>query len=1011
MGRPKLWLDTETRCEREIKRGTFQYAEACSIDIFSWAIDGAPVQSVDLQTCPAGDVSMIRDLLHEAEILIAWNSMFDRNVLALGNLKIVTPVEKWRCAMVHAMAHALPGSLEKVGALMGLPEDHQKMKEGKALMRLFCKPRPRNSKLRWATAETHPEQRAQYVAYCDRDVIALRDIARRLPTWNMAWDYPQEGEEWTPAHQELSHYHTDQRMNARGYAIDGALVKAALRAVDEEQARLREHCTKMTDGQVTAATQRDKLLEYVLLEYGVILQDLRGSTLDRVMEDPDLPDGLQELLRVRLAASTTSTAKYRALDLGVSADGRLRGTIQMNGAGRTRRAAGRTFQPQNLPSRGLLPHAEVDLGIRAMKAGGEAMIFDDVMLLASSAIRGCIVAPHKRKIIVADLSNIEGRGLVWLAKEEWKLQAFRDFDAGTGPDLYKLAYSKSFGMRPEDVTKDQRSIGKVQELACGYGGSIGAFMTFSLNYGIDLDEMADKALPTLPLEAIQHAEELLAWFRQKKIGTPGLRHQTLVAILCMVYGWRNAHPNVVALWKGMEDIARRAIQRPDMTFEYGRFKARRSGAWLRILLPSGRSLVYPHPQVDEAGKISYMGVDQYTRQWKRIYTYGGKLVENCIAGGMEALTEIGWKPIETVGSERVWDGVEWVEHTGVKYQNEQPVAPVFGVLMTADHRVLTRKGWRRASSCKGHYRAPCRLPDGYELRGVGRYEIPMERGVRLRKSGDPRGFGTQETGEARNHGLVRLHAACDDSREADNAWNVPPSGFRSVAQHAGSVPTADPSSLGKLRRAWHRCLRPLGHLREFLGGHGADLQEGPDPGAEGQQPRLRPGELPMGDVPQANEQHPPKHVSENYAGGHVSEPSGPALQAGVYHAAKPSEGWLAERAVARPCFDITNCGPRKRFMVRGADGQPLIVHNCTQSFARDILYDAHPWIEAEGYELVLHVHDECITEADDDVTHNHAELAKIMARPPSWKKNGRDSYAPDLPLAAAGFQDYRYRKD
>jgi DNA polymerase len=240
------------------------------------------------------------------------------------------------------------------------------------------------------------------------------------------------------------------------------------------------------------------MLGHILAAYGVDLPDLQMSTLERRIADPDLPAELKELLSVRLAASTTSTSKYKTLAKAVSKDGRLRGTLQFNGASRTGRWAGRLFQPQNLP-RPALKQDKIDIGIEALKADCEDLLFDNVMELTSSAIRGCIIAPPGKKLVVADLSNIEGRVLAWLAGEEWKLQAFRDFDTVqtvegewlTGPqlvalhlshqypelaldekgdpirmghDLYKLAYAKSFGIKPEAVTKDNRQSARCRNL-------------------------------------------------------------------------------------------------------------------------------------------------------------------------------------------------------------------------------------------------------------------------------------------------------------------------------------------------------------------------------------------------------------------------------------------------------------------------------------------------------------------------------------------------------------------
>lgn len=250
-----------------------------------------------------------------------------------------------------------------------------------------------------------------------------------------------------------------------------------------------------------------------------------------------------------------------------------------------------------------------------------------IMEVCSSLIRGAIIAPPGKKLVVSDLSNIEGRGLAWLAGEEWKLQAFRDFDEGHGPDLYKLAYAKAFRVDASEVTKFGRSVGKVMELGLGYAGGVNAFVTFANVYGIDLDEMADTAWDTLPEDTVREANDFLEW--QASMGTVHpMSHRA--AVTCEVFKrlWRAAHPATVKLWKGLEDGFRAATQNPGETITYGKFKIRRDGAWLRIVLPSGRALCYPQPRVDDSGKLSFTGINQHTRKYQRLVTYSGKLVEN-----------------------------------------------------------------------------------------------------------------------------------------------------------------------------------------------------------------------------------------------------------------------------------------------------------------------------------------------------------------------------------------------
>jgi DNA polymerase len=430
----------------------------------------------------------------------------------------------------------------------------------------------------------------------------------------------------------------DQQINDRGVLMDLELARTAIEAVDSAQKTLAYRTQELTDGHVKAATQRDALLTHLLLYYGVELPDMQKSTLERRVEDPTLPWALRELLAIRLQASTTSTSKYKTLVRAVSSDSRLRGTLQFNGASRTGRWAGRLMQLQNLP-RPSLKQEIIDAGIEALKASCADLITDNVMELTSSAIRGCIIAPPGKKLVVADLSNIEGRDQSWLAGEAWKLKAFRAYDNGTGHDLYKLAYAKSFGIRPEDVTKDQRQVGKVQELALGYEGGVGAFLTFAAAYGIDLEAMGQQAYDAIPQDILREAEGMLKWTKKQRRSTFGLSDQAWIVCESFKRSWRAAHPAISSMWGELADTVRLAIRKPGVTYPCRMLKVRRDGSWLRIGLPSGRCLCYPSPAVDDGGQISYMGNNQYTRKWCRLKTYGGKLFENvCQAVARDVLT-------------------------------------------------------------------------------------------------------------------------------------------------------------------------------------------------------------------------------------------------------------------------------------------------------------------------------------------------------------------------------------
>jgi DNA polymerase len=644
-----LFADTETYSETPITAGTFRYAADAEVMLFPYAIDDGPVRVWDRTEHPDCPLDLAIALLEDADDEVVFhNAMFDRAVLRFDLPALCPPLPRWRCSMVRAMAHGLPGSLEKLGELFGLSEDQAKLKDGRELIHLFCKPRPKTSKLRRATRLTHPQEWARFKQYAANDITAMREIWHKLPSWNY------RGE-------ELALWHLDQRINDRGVQMDVDLARAAIEATEREKQRLADRTFDLTEGRVGKATQRDALLAYILAAHDIELPDLQTSTIEKLLDkDPDLPAPVRELLAVRVAATKASTSKYKRVAQGVNVDGRLRGLLQFAGAMRTARWAGRLFQPQNLP-RPTMEQPEIETAIDAIKCGlGDLLLADDLMQAASNALRGLIVAPKGRKLVVADLSNIEGRDQAWLAGEAWKLDAFRAFDAGQGPDLYKLAYSKSFGIKPEEVTKPQRQIGKVQELALGYEGGVGAFVTMAAGYGMDLEAMARQAWDILPADLKAEAVDFHEWQRSKN--APAVRALPFeVFVTCDVFkrGWRRGHAQIASYWKELEAAAIAATANPGETIRARKLAVRRDGAWLRIVLPSGRALCYPRPEILDDGKLAYRGINQYSRKWCRLRTYGGKLFENVcqaaardvMAAAMPAIEAAGYRIVLTVHDE------------------------------------------------------------------------------------------------------------------------------------------------------------------------------------------------------------------------------------------------------------------------------------------------------------------------------------------------------------------------
>ena len=672
---PVLFCDLETYSPVPISAGAYRYAEQAEVLLWAYAFDDGPVQCWDVTASPAVPTALLV-ALNQPDTTTVWHNggNFDRVVLERVAPELAPPLDRIHDTMVQALAHGLPGSLDTLGEILKLDQDKRKHKRGRELIQLFCKPRPANSKLRRYTRDTHPAEWAEFVEYAKADILAMREVYARLPRWN----YPDN-------RAEFALWQLDQRINDRGVAVDLGLANAAIRATDRARDTLKWRTQELTGGAVEAATQRDKLLGYLLAEHGVGLPDMTAATIERRIEDASLPIELRELLAVRLDASRTSASKYKRLVEATGTDGRLRGVLQFCGASRTGRWAGRLFQPQNLP-RPTHKQPVIEQGIAAMKANTEDLVFgDEVMALASSAVRGALIAPPGRKLVVADLANIEGRGIAWLAGEAWKLDAFRAYDAGTGPDLYKLAYSKAFGTTPDAVTKDQRQVGKVMELMLGYEGGVGAFLTGAATYGIDLDAMAEAALPGVPADVLAEAQDFLAWRKRSKAGTFGLSDRAFVACESLKRLWRMAHPEIATWWGELQEAARRAILSPGVAVPARKVKMRRDGAWLRVALPSGRVLCYSFPSVDDRGALSYMGLNQYSRKWQRLQTYGGKLAENItqavardiIAANMFAIEAEGYEIVLTVHDEDITEAPDTPEYNAEHLARLMAKAPAW----------------------------------------------------------------------------------------------------------------------------------------------------------------------------------------------------------------------------------------------------------------------------------------------------------------------------------------------
>lgn len=655
-----LYLDTETFCDLDITVvGSYAYAEHPSTEILicTYAFDDGDVQCWD---CTDGS-DMPRDLkvgLRKAmrgDIKIVGHNfnMFDRLVIR-NCWGYDIPVDSVIDTMTCAFRHALPGKLAVLCEVLEVSAENAKDKRGKALIKRFTKPTPKNYKIRRYTSETHPEEWALFIKYAISDITSMREVFQKMPRWGNS-----EFEDRVLV--------LDQLINDRGFKVDVELAEAAIEAITRHKEGLQEESQRKFGCSLTG---KDFLPALQELAPAHRIHNAQKATLFDLLADDDLPDDARTIVEMRLGAASTASTKYTPLLLGRSSDDRRRGCLQYGGAKRTLRWAGKGFQPQNL-ARGYYHDDELDKGISALLKGRAHRRFD-VAKLTASTVRSCIIPEAGHKFVVADYSNVEGRGLAWLAGEETALDTFR-----AGLDIYCVTAGKMFGMDPDDIKKnfkEIRQIGKACELGLGYEGGVGAFVTFAKNLGLDLIEMAKTMDGTFPDHIWAATARGYEWARiqeAKRPPHPGEKDDRPSYILdkkvwrtcdAIKRMWRESHPETVAFWRDLKDGILAAVRNPGREFWAGAHLRRNGerairiwrtvefdssgrkvpGWWLCMELPSGRILSYPGigvsvtKETDEDGRVNtnvrikYQGENQLTRQWTTLYTHGGKACENIV---------------------------------------------------------------------------------------------------------------------------------------------------------------------------------------------------------------------------------------------------------------------------------------------------------------------------------------------------------------------------------------------
>jgi len=576
-----IFIDIETYCDLDLSDvGVYKYAADPSFEIllFAYAINDQPVQILDLTDNLIEDHQLIETLLKNKG-LHAHNANFER--VCLNKSYFETNISQWFCTMVKSAYCGLPLILDDIAKALNIKG---KLEGGKALVNFFCKPckpckptKANGGRLR-NTKETDPEKWNLFKEYCIQDVEVERSNHNTLAKYTM------------PA-IDWYDYILDQEINDRGIEIDLEFAKAA----SEIDVRFKNKTLQQikTISGLDNPNSLHQLKQWIFDHTGKRYESLDKEHIDPIIEK--LGAGIvRDVLQLRKKLGRTSVKKYNVMLLSAGKDKRSRGLFQFYGANRTGRWAGRLIQLQNLPRNTM---KDLDLAREVIKENDfelAYLLFDDVPSVLSQLVRTAFVAPENKTFAVADFSAIEARVIAWLANETWRLDIFN-----THGKIYEASASKMFGVPIEEVTKGSvtREIGKVSELAFGFGGAVGAF------------------------EKMSAGKIKLSKAEMKKF----------------VFLWRKNNPNIVKLWSVTEDYAKAALNNPRKYFE-GPGPAKigylYDGSVLQIKLPSGRSLFYQEPcyTINKFKKqtIRYKGLDQETKQWTWIETYGPKLVENIV---------------------------------------------------------------------------------------------------------------------------------------------------------------------------------------------------------------------------------------------------------------------------------------------------------------------------------------------------------------------------------------------
>lgn len=635
-----LHIDLETYSDIDIgKCGAYRYVDSPNFEILllAYAYDDGPVTVIDVAQKEGWPTQVLDDILSPDITKVAHNAAFERICLSKFLNTHLDP-KAWHCTMVHALSLGFPASLADVGKALNLEEDKQKMAVGKRLITYFCKPcKPTQANGQRTRNYPHhdPEKWDLFKEYNRQDVVTEQAIYDKL----MKFPLPES---------ERILYCLDQSINDYGIGVDTDLMDKVIGYSKEYEAALRKECGALTGGiNIHSIVQ---LKQWLTEQEGRQIDSLTKDDVDQLLK-LDLRPNSRRILELRQETGKTSVKKYEAFERSICSDGRIHGAFQFYGAGRTGRWAGRLIQPQNFPRNAFEDIALARQMVKSKQWDEIEMLYGSMNDVFSTLIRTLIVPPEGMTFAIADYSAIEARVVAWMADEKWRQDVFAN-----GGDIYCMSATQMFGVPVEKHGQNShlRKKGKVAELACGYGGGVGALRKMGgEQMGLTEKEMDD-----------------------------------------IVKKWRRSSPHVVKLWRELGDAAIEAIDtrlrvkcRHGVSFKHAK-------GILFMTLPSGRSLAYVQPRFD-GRELTYMGMNQTTRKWERTKTWGGKLTENliqaiardCLAESMTKIQKAGYHIVMHVHDEVIVEVLREDAEGHLKRIEDlmgEPIEWAPGLLLTAD---------------------------------------------------------------------------------------------------------------------------------------------------------------------------------------------------------------------------------------------------------------------------------------------------------------------------------------